>query len=329
MSEYQYYEFRALDRPLTTRQRSELRAISTRAEITSTSFTNSYTFGDFKGDPVTMVERYFDAFLYLANWGTRDLMFRVAAARVPARVLRGYLSTKVSAAAWSRARGSHVIVGFRSEDDEGDWDSDGEDELASIEPVRSELSDGDLRPLYLGWLLRVQAGEIADDTEEPEVPTGLARLSAGETAMIDFLRIDEDLVAVAAQKSGRRNNGPRRRTAGELRAMAQDRRIEAERRAAQAAAIEREQKEAADAIIWARHLSRLGAREDDAWREVEGLIGSRRPTAYDQAVAILRDLGEIAGTKGRSTTFRGLIEHLRARHGGKGTFLARLDRAGI
>jgi len=42
MSEYQYYEFRAVDRPLREDEMEELRAISTRAEITPTSFTNTY-----------------------------------------------------------------------------------------------------------------------------------------------------------------------------------------------------------------------------------------------------------------------------------------------
>lgn len=42
MSEYRYYEFRALDKPLTDEQMRELRAISTGAEITSTSFINEY-----------------------------------------------------------------------------------------------------------------------------------------------------------------------------------------------------------------------------------------------------------------------------------------------
>ena len=69
MSEYQYYEFLALDQPLTEKQRAELRSISTRAEITANRFVNEYQWGDLKGDPRTMVERYFDAFLYLANWG--------------------------------------------------------------------------------------------------------------------------------------------------------------------------------------------------------------------------------------------------------------------
>jgi hypothetical protein len=77
VSEYQYYEFLALDRPLTEKQRAELRSISTRAEITATRFVNEYQWGDLKGDPRKMVEQYFDAFLYLANWGTRRLMFRL------------------------------------------------------------------------------------------------------------------------------------------------------------------------------------------------------------------------------------------------------------
>lgn len=48
---------------------SELRAISTRADITPTRFQNYYTYGDFKGDPQKLMERYFDAFVYVANWG--------------------------------------------------------------------------------------------------------------------------------------------------------------------------------------------------------------------------------------------------------------------
>jgi hypothetical protein len=42
VSEYQYYEFTAVDRPLTTREQSELRSLSTRADITATSFVNTY-----------------------------------------------------------------------------------------------------------------------------------------------------------------------------------------------------------------------------------------------------------------------------------------------
>src|SRR4051812_10442678 len=77
MSEYQYYEFRALDRPLSDREQKELRALSTRAEITAHSLTNEYSFGSFRGDPMKLMEKYFDVFLYVANWGTHRVMFRL------------------------------------------------------------------------------------------------------------------------------------------------------------------------------------------------------------------------------------------------------------
>jgi hypothetical protein len=90
VSEYQYYEFLALDKPLTDEQRAELRKLSSRAEITATRFVNEYNYGDFHGNPEKLVERYFDAFCYLANWGTRRLMFRFPRALLDAEAARKY-----------------------------------------------------------------------------------------------------------------------------------------------------------------------------------------------------------------------------------------------
>ena len=42
MSEYQYYEFQAIDRRLTAKEVSVLREFSTRARISPTSFVNDY-----------------------------------------------------------------------------------------------------------------------------------------------------------------------------------------------------------------------------------------------------------------------------------------------
>src|SRR2546430_11831475 len=70
VSEYQYYEFLTVDRPLTTKEMAELRSFSTRARITPTTFVNEYSWGNFKGDEEAWMERYFDAFLYVANWST-------------------------------------------------------------------------------------------------------------------------------------------------------------------------------------------------------------------------------------------------------------------
>ncbi|MDR1162351.1 MAG: hypothetical protein LBM17_00745, partial [Candidatus Accumulibacter sp.] len=63
MSEYQYYEFAAIDRPLTRDEICKLRAVSTRAVITPTGFTNHYEWGDLKANPADWMRLYFDAFV--------------------------------------------------------------------------------------------------------------------------------------------------------------------------------------------------------------------------------------------------------------------------
>jgi hypothetical protein len=63
MSEYQYYEFLAIDRPLSPQDLHALRAISSRATITPTHFSNFYTFGGgLKANPRDLLARYFDVF---------------------------------------------------------------------------------------------------------------------------------------------------------------------------------------------------------------------------------------------------------------------------
>ena len=69
--------------------------------------------------------------------------------------------------------------------------------------VRSEIAAGDLRLLYLGWLLSVQWGEVDDDDAEPPVPTGLGQLSRALRAVADFLSIDADLLAEARRPARR------------------------------------------------------------------------------------------------------------------------------
>ena len=198
MSEYQYYEFAAVDRPLGTRDIDTLRGLSTRAHITPTSFVNTYQWGSFKGDPRRLVERYFDAFLYLANWGTRELILRLPARLVDPESAQRYCSGD-AVSAWRT--GDHVVVAAVSEDEEGDFEWGGEGVLASILPVRAELLAGDLRALYLLWLLSVQVGEISDDAVEPPVPASLDALTGSQTALADFLRIDRDLIDVAVAGS--------------------------------------------------------------------------------------------------------------------------------
>ncbi|MFP2897854.1 hypothetical protein [Corallococcus sp. 4LFB] len=147
MSEYQCYEFTAIDRPLTSKQMAELRGISTRAEISPTRFWNEYHWGDLKADPAKLLARYFDAHLYFANWGTHRLMLRLPRARADVKVLKGYF-TGLNAARLTLV-GEHVVLDFSSQDEAPEDDGEGQGSLAALSSVRAELLRGDLRPAYL------------------------------------------------------------------------------------------------------------------------------------------------------------------------------------
>lgn len=198
MSEYQYYAFQALDRPLSKGDREALRAISTRAEITATTFENHYEWGDLKGDPKAFMDRWFDVHVYLANWGTRRLMLRLPKRLIERATLRRFIGEYDGATL--RASGDNLVLTIVHDPEEPDdaWFDDGTGRLGELAPLRADLLAGDLRMLYLVWLMAAKAGTLADDTPEP-LP-GLGPLTGPLAAFADFFGIDPDLVAAAAER---------------------------------------------------------------------------------------------------------------------------------
>lgn len=144
MSEYQYYEFQAIDRPLDRAAQEEVRSVSSRARITATSFTNEYNWGDFRGDPRKFMERWFDLHLYLANWGTRRLMLRVPGRLLSVSDLDPFLGESDDVKVW--ASGDNLIVDIARDEVEIEdrWEDDS-DRLAAIAPLLSDVLAGDLR----------------------------------------------------------------------------------------------------------------------------------------------------------------------------------------
>jgi hypothetical protein len=196
MSEYQYYEFQAIDRPLSGADRQALRKLSTRARITATSFTNSYEWGDFKGDPAKLMEDWFDLHLYLANWGSRRLMMRLPSRLVDARYLDGFLGAVDWVKVW--VAGEHLILDIaRDEEPDDAWD-DGSGWLAALAPLRGDVICGDLRLFYLLWLMAVEGGDAGADDLEP-MP-GIGPMTGPLGAFADFFGLDPDLVSAAAER---------------------------------------------------------------------------------------------------------------------------------
>jgi hypothetical protein len=201
MSEYQYYEFLAIDRPLTADEMEELRVLSTRATITPVSFTNEYNWGDFKGDPDKLMQRYFNAHVYVANWMTAIFMVRLP---IEAFTQETAKTAVVPYLLDIKATKTHWIITWRLEESEN-YDrfgmEDGRGWMVRLAPVRDELLRGDLRSLYIGCLPAV-AGEMMDDEEmEPLCVSGLGNLTAAQQALAEFLEVDPDLLAGAGMGS--------------------------------------------------------------------------------------------------------------------------------
>ena len=353
-----------------------MREYSSRAEISATSFSNEYNYGDFKGKPDTFIQKWFDAHVYVANWGTRRFMLGVPKDLIDLPLAKACCDGEVVTL---ELRGEKAIFTLALEpDDGGNWESeDGSGWMEKLAPARDELLRGDLRIFYLGWLLRMQNGELDDDDVEPFVPAGLSKLSKSLMGLVQFLEIDPDMIAFAAEKSeapsqastaeefaewvvalpvvekdalllsicnGEEEMGGVRlrrrfeasrpkspsavghRTVRELREGAARQTEERDRKEAEIATAIRAREKAESEALRAARLSELAGREPEVWRKVEELIGVKNARAYDEAIALLCDLRDLAAKSGRSPEYGTRVNRLLAIHASKRNFVQRLKR---
>lgn len=167
------------------------------SQLAPHGFVNEYAWGSFKGDENLWMEKYFDAFLYYANWGTHILKLKVPSSLLNLQTAQSYCNGETVSA---RLHNENVILSFLSTiEDGGVWEEGLR--LSSFLSLRTELSRGDLRCLYLGWLSHIQNGECDKEELEPPVPPGLAELSPALVNLAEFLRIDSGLITAASTKS--------------------------------------------------------------------------------------------------------------------------------
>jgi hypothetical protein len=349
MSYHETYEFFAIDRRLTPAEMRALRRISTRATITPTRFYNFYDWGGLKADPHELVHRYFDLHVYTElSSGARWATLRFPADRIDRRVWRTYVAEQRGTAVTERcaslmSRGQTVLLdllppedpelarSWTSDDDNDEdeqWSSDvfdntveceGVDEGSLAVPlalVRADLLAGDLRALYLLWVCSVQGGERRATAVGPPCPPGLdavSRLSGVLASLADFMRLDEDLLAVALESPR-----PAGRTAGALLEAARLARAARRRRVAERAAAER-----------ARRLARLEERLEDEWTEVARLVEEKKARGYDDALRRLLALHELSVDRRTEKEFAARLDLLLAQHRSRHAFLKRVRSAGL
>lgn len=202
MSEYQHYEFQALDRRLTRDEMQYIDSLSSRVRLTPTQAIFVYNYSDFPGSAEKVLAKYFDAMLYLANWGSRQLMFRFPKTVVDVEALKPYCMLdyiEVSTA------GDYVVLNIALHEEEGLGWVEGEGQLSKLVSLRDDIIRGDFRALYLAWLKAAywESGILEEDEDlpEPPVPPNLKRLSVPLQDFVDFFEIDSDLIAAASEAS--------------------------------------------------------------------------------------------------------------------------------
>lgn len=143
--------------------------------------------------------RYFDALVYLSNWGSYELMPRIPKGLIDEATAQAYYnedSFNVIVDDDCAVLDFHVNL-----EDGGDWRDD-ERWMPELSPIRDEIMRGDLRALDLGWLAgRYYSADDDEAIEEPPVPPGLGDLTDAQRSLVEFLCIDEAMVRAAAEES--------------------------------------------------------------------------------------------------------------------------------
>lgn len=168
MSEYQYHEWQALERPLSASEQKAVSGLSSHINVTSCQAIVSHEWGSFKQKPLEVLAKYFDAYLYTANWGTRRLAFRFPSGLLDTVAIEGYCDEEHVDL---ETTGEVQVLKFevnREEDFSEEIDERGL--LSVLGRLRDDLLHGDYRVLYLAWLKarELDSGYYQEDEDDPE-----------------------------------------------------------------------------------------------------------------------------------------------------------------
>lgn len=203
MSEFQHVAFRAIDGAVSEKNLAYMRRQSSRTAITPRSFDNEYHFGDFRGDASEMLRRGFDIHLHYANFGVRRLLIRFPHGLPNAKAAKPYWvapSLGFKKDKDGKAGTLWIEPALEPGDSEDLWDVD--EMIDRLSPARTELLEGDLRPLYLAHLaIMCDSEHDPEEAREAPVPAGLNQLSDAQQALIHYFDLDENLIAAAATES--------------------------------------------------------------------------------------------------------------------------------
>ncbi len=200
MSEYQFYEFRSIDRPLTTAEQQTIGQWSSRTYPTSTGATFTYSYGDFPQNPKQVVAKYFDAMFYIANWGSKQLILRFPKEVLDSEAIQPYCTVDEISLS---EHGKYFVLEMAFPEEEGDGWIEGEGYLSSLIGLRQDILRGDYRSLYIAWLHACSCTREWDEFDitlpEPPLSQSLKKLTGALECWVELLDVDVDLLSVASK----------------------------------------------------------------------------------------------------------------------------------
>lgn len=369
MSEYQYFEWQTIDRPLTAREQQEMDGLSSHMDtVTSTQAIVTYSWGDFKHDPKQVLLNYFDAFLYDSNFGVRELMFRLPKKLVDVDLFQPYI---IEDHIMLEEHQTWFVLHIEVNDDADffEW-IESENVLGQLTHLREQLLQGDTRMLYLAWL-KVVSMDNEDwlDELEPPLPAGLKQLNASLQAFAEFFEIDPHLISSAAESSKKNESNSEidlesaiaklsrkesdahllqiargepgsiislKKHLTELSGQKSPARSQSTRTVSdlfeRADAIEETAKRKARAEAERKRILRLeelAGNEEANWQYLEKLLQKKRASSYDEATRHLVDLREMSVYKQRENKFRERFNTIREKYGKSVALMERFRRAGL
>jgi hypothetical protein len=207
MSDYQYFEFQSLDRPLTAEQQAGMRRISPQVDLTPVRASFACTAGSFKAEPSAVLTQNFDAMIHLTGWGDKRLMFRFPAHLLDLQQVEAYGNSLGQHVTWS-VRDHYAILDIHFLRDPGAGWVEAERWLPSLAPLRADILRGDYRVLYLSWLKSLTPEDAGDPALEPPVPAGLGDLSPQLEVFLELFEVDSYLLEVASRGSAQDSGFP-------------------------------------------------------------------------------------------------------------------------
>ena len=146
MSEYQYYEFCSISKPLTREARMEMASLSSRAQVSTHGASYVYNYGDFKGDPKRLVLKHFDVFFYINNFGGIRLLFKYPVEGINITQMKKYCIKDVVSAKTQKEK---ILLDVDINVEEGFGWIEGEGMLVDLLPLYDEIKTGNYQFLKL------------------------------------------------------------------------------------------------------------------------------------------------------------------------------------